>query len=33
LWYPSIKIYRCVNSKSWSQPVELLGNKLKKIYE
>ena len=33
LWYPSIKIYRCVNSNSWSQPVELLGNKLKIIYE
>jgi hypothetical protein len=33
LWYPSIKIYRCVNLNSWSQPVELLRNKLKKIYE
>ena len=33
LWYPSIKIYRCVNLNSWSQPVELLGNKLKIIYE
>ena len=33
LWYPSIKIYRCINSNSWSQPVKLLGNKLKKIYE
>jgi len=33
LWYPSIKIYRCINPNSWSHPVELLGDKLKKIYE
>ncbi len=33
LWYPSVEIYRCDKSKSWSQPVELLKNKLKKIYD
>lgn len=32
LWYPSIKIYRSVNSESWSQPVSLLKNKLIKMY-
>lgn len=33
LWYPSIQIYRSVDDESWSQPVNLLKNKLKKIYE
>lgn len=32
LWYPSIQIYRFVNGESWSQPVNLIKNKLKKIY-
>ena len=32
LWYPTIQIYRSVNSESWSQPVNLLKNKLIKMY-
>lgn len=33
LWYPSIQIYRSVNAGLWSQPINLLKNKLTKIYE